>query len=46
MYRSTRKRDKMGYNKFRGIGHIHILNEMISDKYLEIINNIVTNAIK
>ncbi|ELY2018333.1 hypothetical protein SL053_002253 [Flavobacterium psychrophilum] len=46
MYRSTRKRDELGYNKTKAVGHIHISSELSPNKFIDILTKIITNATK
>nr|WP_315240601.1 hypothetical protein [uncultured Flavobacterium sp.] len=46
MYRSTRKRDELGHNKTKAVGHIHISSELNPDKFIDILTKIITNATK
>ncbi len=46
MYRATRKRDEMGFNSTKGVGHVHISSKRFPNEYFDVITNIITNATK
>lgn len=46
MYRTTRKRDELGFNKTKAVGHVHISSIQIPKEFINILTKIVTNASK
>ncbi|MDN3674485.1 hypothetical protein QWY99_15700 [Flavobacterium branchiarum] len=46
MYRSTKKRDELGFNKIKAVGHIHISSKLSSDEFISILTKIIENATK
>jgi len=44
MYRATRKRDELGMQNIKGVGHIHINDSLDFKQVLNILTKIVTNA--
>jgi pyrrolidone-carboxylate peptidase len=46
MYRSTRKRDEMGFQKTKSVGHIHLTNGMAFNHVTDILTKILDNATK
>ena len=44
MYLATRKRDELGYNKSKFVGHVHLTNGMIFTDIISILTEIITNA--
>jgi len=46
MYRATRKRDMLGLNKAKQIGHIHIDKSLQQNDIHDILTKIIQNAHK
>lgn len=46
MYRATRKRDELGLQLSKEIGHIHIADNINFEKAIEIVQKIIRNATK